>query len=355
MALKIIFLEEFGKSFVPKKLAPTLKKYMLKADFSEVPYRFFGLLFYFSAFITTLIFILYIFPCLNNPSACQLLKGFSIQKFSLLEIYIFSFLSWSALQIFFASSFALTIYFYLDLKIYYRTKKMEDNLPEFLQVLSANLKGGMTFERALWSSIKPKFNVLGSEMAKTSKKVMTGYDTSRALAELAEKYDSLMLRRTVDLIISEVDSGGNVSELIDRLVDNLKETKSLKDEMSGSAIAYVIFISIIVVFISPLLFALSFNLLNILLKFMGKLSASTQNVSALPLVFSKPNVNVNDFRKFSIVALVVISFFSSLIVAIVEKGEIKQGIKYIPMYVIGSIGFYFFFMKLLGGLFTGLV
>ncbi len=355
MALKIIFLEEFGKAFVPKKLIPTLRKYMLKAGLDEVPYKFFGLLFYFSAFITTLIFILFVFPCLNHPAECTLLKGFSIQKFSLLEIYVYSFVSWSIVQLFFAILFILLIYFYLDLKIYYRTKKMEEQFPDFLQVLSANLKGGMTFESALWSAIKPRFNVLGSEMSKTSKKVMTGYDISKALTELSEKYDSLMLRRTIDLIISEVESGGNVSELIDRIVDNLKETKALKDEMSGNAIAYVIFISIIVVVISPLLFALSFNLLSILISFINKLAFSTHSIQGLPFVFSKVTVKIEDFRKFSVLALFVISFFSSLIVAIVEKGEIKAGIKYIPIYTFGSIGFYIIFMKLLGSLFTGIV
>ena len=343
MAFKIIFLEEFGKAFVPKKLIPTLRSYILKAGFNEVPYRLFGLFFYFSALCTTLIFVIFIFPYMNQ------------KKFLLFEIYIFSFLGWFLVELFFATLFILLTYFYLDLKIYFRTKEMEEQLPDFLEVVSANLKGGMTFEKALWSAIKPRFGILGSEMAKTSKKVMTGYDTSRALRELSEKYDSLMLRRTVDLIISEVESGGNVSELLDRLVDNLKETKALKDELSGNGIAYVIFISIIVVVISPLLFALSFNLLKILIGFIGRLSATTQNVKALPFVFAKVSVNVNDFRTFSIIALFVISFFSSLIVAIVEKGNIKSGIKYIPIYVFGSVGFYLIFMKFFGSLLGGII
>src|SRR3990167_8483559 len=309
MALKIIFLEEFGKAFVPKRFVHNLRKYMLKAGFHEVPYRFFGLLFYISALITTLIFIILVYPY--------------FKKFSLFEIYAYSFLSWFIVQIFFASLFILLVYFYLDLKIYYRTKKMEEQLPDFLQVLSANLKGGMTFEKALWNSIKPRFNVLGSEMAKASKKVMTGYEVSRALVELADKYDSLMLRRTVDLMISEVESGGNVAELVDRIVDNLKDTKALKDEMSASAIAYVIFISVIVVLISPLLFALSFHLLVLITNFMGKIAFATQRASALPFALSKVNVNPEDFRLFSILAIFVISLFSSLIVSIVEKGDMK--------------------------------
>src|SRR3989338_9044739 len=289
MALKVIFLEEFGKAFVPKKVIPNLRKYLLKAGFNEVPYRFFGMLFYFSALITTLIFITFIFPY--------------IKKFSLFKVYIYSFFGWFLIQMFFATLFILLIYFYLDLRIYHRTRKMEEQLPDFLQVLSANLKAGMTFERALWTAIKPRFSILGSEMAKASKKVMTGYEVGKALTELADRYDSLMLRRTVDLIISEAESGGNVAELIDRLVDSLKVTKALKDEMSASAIAYIIFISVIVVVISPLLFALSFHLLVLITNFMGKIAFATQRASALPFALSKVNVNPEDFRLFSILSI----------------------------------------------------
>jgi len=341
MVLKIIFLEEFGKAFVPKKVIPVLRKYLLKAGLNEVPYKFFGMMFYISALVTTLIFVVFIYPYLR--------------KFSPFEIYLYSFLGWFLVQLFFAALFIMLIYFYLDLKIYYRTKKMEGQLPDFLQILSANLKGGMTFERALWAAVKPRFNVLGSEMAKASKKVMTGYDMSRALTELADKYDSLMLRRTVDLIISETESGGNVSELIDRIVDNLKETRALKEEMSASAIAYVIFISVIVVLISPLLFALSYHLLLLILNFIAKISLATQRGTNLPFVFSKTNVHPGDFRTFSIVAIFVISLFSSLIVSIVEKGDMKGGLKYIPIYVFGSLALYFIFMKVLGTLLSGIL
>ena len=344
MALRIIFLEEFGKAFVPKKVIPNLRKYLFKAGFNEVPYKFFGLLFYVSAVVTLIIFVLFIFPYLR--------------RYTLVEIYIFSFIGWFAIQIFFVVLFILLIYFYLDLRIYTRTRKMEEQLPDFLEILSANLKGGMIFERALWAAVKPRFNVLGSEITKASKKVMTGYEVSKALTELSDKYDSLMLRRTVDLIISELESGGVVAELIDRIADNLKETKSLKDEMSASAIAYVIFISTIIVVVSPLLFALSYHLLALTLNFISKLSTATQGISSLPFVLGKSNINAKElqqnFRTFSLVAVLTVAFFSSLIVAIVEKGEMKGGLKYIPIYIFGSLAFYLLFMKGIGALFGGL-
>ena len=354
MAFRIIFLGEFGKAFVPKRFIPNLRSYMLKAGFNEVPYKFFGSLFYFSAAITTIIFIAFLFPFLQAKYLQYGLLDYSFLLSFSMQIF-FAALSWFVVQLFFATFFILLVYFYLDLRIYWRTRTMEEQFPDFLQVLSANLKGGMTFERAMWAAIKPRFGVLGNQMAKASKKVMTGYDLSKALTELSDKYDSLMLKRTADLMISEIESGGNISELIDRIVDNLKETKSLKDEMVASAVAYVIFISIIIIVISPLLFALSFNLLKVLINFINRLSFTTQSVSGLPFVFSSVGIEINDFKKFSVIALLVISFFSSLIVAIVEKGEIKAGVKYIPIYTIGSVGLYYFFMNILSSLFSGVL
>ena len=68
MTFKIIFLEEFGKAFVPKRIAPNLRKYLLKAGFNEVPYKFFGFLFYISALITTIIYIIFLYPNFKNLS-----------------------------------------------------------------------------------------------------------------------------------------------------------------------------------------------------------------------------------------------------------------------------------------------
>ena len=100
--VRIIFLEEFGKAFVPKKFIPTLKSYLLKAGFNEVPYRFFGLLFYISAFVTGAIFVFFIYP--------------QLRKLSPLKVYLISFFGWFAIQIFFSVLFVLLVYFYLDLK-----------------------------------------------------------------------------------------------------------------------------------------------------------------------------------------------------------------------------------------------
>ncbi len=337
MVLKFIFLEEFGKAFVPKKHIPNIRKYVLKAGIKEVPYKFFGFLFYISLAITILLYVLFTYPY--------------IKSLSILKIYIYSFLIVLLFQLALVTILMLVVYFYLDLKIFVRTKNMENQLADFIQVVSSNIRGGMTFEQGLWKAISPRFEVLGSEIANVSKKVMMGYDVKTALIEFSEKYDSLMLKRVIDLIMSELESGGNIADLLDRVVEKLKETKALKDDMSAAITSQVIFISIIVIVLSPLLFALSFYLLTILIKFVSRVAQTSQGLGTISLSMSKNSINPEDYKRFSLLANSVIALFSSLIVAIVEKGNIKSGVKYIPIYVSGSILFYFIFLKVFGAIF----
>ena len=340
MAVKIIFLEEFGKAFVPERAIPYLRMFLLKAGIPNVPYKFFGALFYLTAIITAIVYLLFIYPFLLGYSQVVLL--------------IASMIAWFVIQISLAVIFILLVYFYVDLLIYKRTKKMEEMLPDFLQVVSSNLRGGMSFENALLSSIKPRFNILANEMAEVSKKVITGHDIGTALSELGHKYNSPILKRSIDLMISELKSGGQIADLIDRVVDNIKDIKVLKEEISASAVIYMIFISAIVIFIAPLQFALSFNLLIVILGFVTKLSTATSGATLLPFDVGESSVDPDDFRFFSIMSLVIISFFSSLIVSIVEKGHIKSGLKYIPIFLFSSLALYFIFMKILTGVFSGI-
>lgn len=346
MELKIIFLEEFGKAFVPKRVIPYLRAYLLKAGIANVPYRFFGALFYLTAIITGMLYIFYIYPFFSD--------------FAQIVLLVASAASWFMLQISLVTLFVLLIYFYLDLKIYIRTKKMEELLPEFLQLVSSNLKGGMSFENSILGAVKPRFSILANEMAEVAKKVMTGHSIETALSELGKKYNSPMLKRTIDLMVTELESGGQIADLIDNIVKNIKEVRSLKEEISVSVISYTIFIAAIVIVIAPLLFALSFHLLIIILGFVEKLSAASGGAGPVGALGSfsfntqGSTTNPDHFRYFSFIALAIISFFSSMIVSIVERGNVKGGLKYIPIFLIGSLTMYFLMLKALGLIFGGL-
>ena len=336
-------LSQVGKAVIPERIRPRLRKYLLRAGITDVPYKTFGAFFYGFILLTILLFFLYAYPIL-------------IDSFSGLNLFIFSFVFGFAIASGIAALIFAIIYFYLDLRIFNRTKEMEEVLQEFLKFVSENLKGGMSFEKSLWSAIKPEFGILATEVRLAAKKVMTGQDVDEAITEFTDKYDSPMLRRSFNLIIEGLKGGGRIAELIDRVIENIEETRMLKKEMAATNMTYVIFITFVVIVIAPGLFALSYQLLTILGKFAAKIGATqVRGGMTLPLTISNISIKQTDFVVFSRYALVTISTFSSMIVSMIRKGSIKAGVMYIPIFIGLSLLMYSMFMFLLTLIFSNLI
>jgi hypothetical protein len=179
---------------------------------------------------------------------------------------------------------------------------------------------------------------------------------SEALQEFAEKYDSPVLTRSIDLIKGEILSGGTISGVIDSLVTNLKKTKALRQEMVAATLTYMIFMAVIVIVIMPALFALSKQLLVILLQFGSKLSTTFQSAGTQNslMKFSAANIDPFQFQVFSIFAIGIIAVFTSMIISTIEKGDLRGGIKYIPLFLVGAIIMYFVFNSILSSVMSGM-
>lgn len=348
----IPFLEEFGKAFLPKRFRPSIRKYLEKAGYYKSPYTLIGELFYVSLFLTLLLMFFFLYPLTVEYVG----EHYSRSVGSLL-IGVIVFFTWALIQLGFMITFFLFGYFVLDIKIYKRTHQMERVLPEFLTIVSTNLKAGMSVESSLWNAVRPKFGVLAHEITLISKKVMTGMDVTEALADFANKYDSPELKRTVGLIISEIDIGGKVSKIIDDIVVHIKNTQKLKRQMQASVVSYIIFISTIVIVIAPVLFALSYHLLVFVSTFVLKVSGSlsSSNTPSFLNTISTDGVDTDSFKLFAYVALGTIAFLSSIIVSIIEKGDIRGGLKYIPVFLLGALGVFFIALSLLNATFGNIV
>jgi pilus assembly protein TadC len=321
MNLKIIFLEEFGRAFIPKKFRPNLRDYLLKAGIVEVPYRLIGGLFYLSIITTFFIYFYKVYPLFYEGA-------------SLFKVFFYTMGTWIALPLALAGFFALIFYFYLDMRIFNRTRKIEEVLPDFLRFVSENLKGGMPFERALWSAIRPEFGVLANEVRLAAKKVMTGTDLDEALHDFTRKYDSPTLRRAFDLIIEGMKGGGRTAYLIDRVVEDLEETRELKEEMHATNLSYVIFVAIIVLVVAPALFTLSYQFLMILINIGTKLQGvQAQGTMSFALNFGNVAIEPDVFKTFSREALGVLSVFSAMIISQISRGNIKGGVKFMPVFI----------------------
>ncbi len=340
-------LDRLGRAFVFERFRDPLRLYLLKAGIEVVPYSAFTIMFFSALIITYLIFYGFFYPLIVGTGP--------------VTIFVSTLAFWIICSGAIVALFMFFIWSYLSVKIYNRTKEMEAQLPDYLSLVVTNLRSGMSFDKSLWAAIRPEFGVLSREITMVSKQVMTGNDTSEALYEFGMRYDSPILRRSVNLVVSEIESGGQVASVIERVIDNLRKTASLKKEMAASVVSYMIFISIIVMFLAPILFALANVIFQVILSFAEQIAASpgiAGNAGGAAALFESMGrlaengeQLVGDFLTFSFLALGTISFFSGMIVSIIEKGDIIGGLKYIPVFMTVTLVVFYFALRLVSGAF----
>ncbi|MDD9952783.1 MAG: type II secretion system F family protein [Candidatus Woesearchaeota archaeon] len=246
-----------------------------------------------------------------------------------------------------------SVFFFLDYRIHNRTKQLEDVLPDFLQLASANIAAGMPVDRALWYSIRPNFGVLAKEMEEVAKATMAGEDLEQSLIAFTDKYESNTLKRSVSILIEGMHSGGQMADLLNKIALNIDELKIMKKEMAANVTTYAIFIMFAAVAVSPFLFALATQLLVIISDI-----TSTLDLSATGSLFSFSSPDpalIGNFRTFSILSLLFSTSFAGAIVSVIRKGTVLESVKAMPVYAIIAITIYFFSSSMLSGVFSGIV
>jgi pilus assembly protein TadC len=259
----------------------------------------------------------------------------------------------------FAGLFVLSwifIYIFLDMRVFSRTLEVEEVLPDYLQLASANISAGMPIDQALWYAVRPKFGILAKEIEEVAKSTASGEDLKAALMKFSDKYDSVMLKRSISLILEGMESGGEMAELLNKVAMNIQETRIIKKEMAANVMTYAIFIGFATIVAAPILFGLSGQLLIIIQDIMGMLAQNGDSGGGMfALDMTANSITVRDFRIFSVATLTVTAIFSACIVSIIRKGNVKEGLRYLPMFVLATLALYFLSSWLLSILLGGML
>ncbi len=323
-----------------RRLADYLEKAGLEIDHVTASRR----MFYSAIALTTLMTGLYIYFAVQRGGS---VTGIIIQ---VLVLWVFGFLFvWGASR--------LVFMIYLDLLMFRRKLSVEEVLPDFLQLTSANIRAGMPIDRALWFAVRPRFGVLAKEIEDVAKRTLAGEELSVALVNFAKRYDSLILLRSVYLLNEGMDAGGDVGDLLNKIALNIQDMRGMKKEMSANVTTYVIFISFAAMIAAPFLFGLSNQLLHIVQSIAGDVAAGggiKGGGIGLSINMSSDNIKMSDYRIFAYSCLAVSSIFSAVIVATIKKGNVKEGLQYIPIYLIVSLIVFYFASVILGTLMGGM-
>lgn len=271
------------------------------------------------------------------------------------KLILFYLAAWLSLFWFIYLIVLLFVYVYLDLRMYKRTRELEDVLPDFLQLTSANISAGMPIDRALWFAIRPNFGVLAREIEEVARATLAGEELHQSLTNFTNRYDSLLLKRSVNILLEGIEAGGEIAELLDKIALNIQETKILRKEMAASVTTYAIFITFASIVMAPLLFGLGTELLTVVTKITESIDISDSTNTFMSFSFGASEELVAGFRGFSYVMLSITALMSALIVGTIKKGHVKDSIHNLPIFIIVSLTIYTLASWALGKLLGGII
>ncbi len=248
------------------------------------------------------------------------------------------------------------LYAWLVLTADSRARFVEELLPDALQLMASNLRAGLTVDRALLLSARPEFGHFKDELNYVGKQLATGKELGAALMELSSRIRSDKLKKTFQIIVSAMSSGGELAELLVQTATNLRQQRLVEQRVRSSVLVYVIFIFSAIAFGAPMLFGLSSFLVEVISDIFSKVQLPPQESAAnLPLSFTKVSVKPSFINAYTIVSMLFTSVMGSLILGLIAKGKEKEGLKYLPILVIITISLFFLvkisIKAILGGLF----
>jgi pilus assembly protein TadC len=248
-------------------------------------------------------------------------------------------------------------FFQIKLKQSARIRKIEGVFPDFLQLMSSNLRAGMTIDRAMLLSSRPEFSPLDEEILRAGKEITTGKGIATALEDMAKRIGSEKIEKTILLIISGIKAGGNLDILLEQTAVNMRERNFVEKKAGGNVVMYVIFIFVAVAVGAPVLFGLSNILVETLTEILGGLPSIEQPASSqitMPFSLTNVNVSVEFINYFCIGFILVIDILASLVLGLIIKGEEKEGLKYLIPMILISFAIFFIIKIALSGFVSSL-
>lgn len=253
----------------------------------------------------------------------------------------------------------LSLFLKIKLKESQKVKKMEFVFPDFLQLMASNLRAGMTIDRSLLLSARKEFAPLDKEIIRLGKDIVTGKKIEESLEEMSKRIKSDKLDKIITLIISGIRSGGNLAILLEETSSNMRERNFLEKRSASNVLMYVIFIFFATAAGAPILFALSSVLVEVLASILSTipdLGGATSGTSiSLPFTITKINIPVAFVFWFTLSFLIVLDILGSFVLGLVNKGEEKEGVKYIIPLIAISVVVFFTVRILLLNYFSGFI
>ncbi|MBN2458280.1 type II secretion system F family protein [Candidatus Woesearchaeota archaeon] len=232
-----------------------------------------------------------------------------------------------------------------------RKDKIERILPDFLHLISSNIRAGQTPYQALKSSARDELGPFKAEIDLATSKVIGSGSIKDALMEITKRIDSMLVERVIQLYITSMQAGSHMAELMEETAKDISETRSLKQDLETSTKNYQMFILFTVVIGSPLLFSISLHLVGVITGMQSAQDMGGSDSFGLGLASGGVDISQQFIFWMSIGMIVMTSFFSGVLIGVFKEGNKTYGLRYFPVIAIISLTIFMIAKNAVGALF----
>jgi pilus assembly protein TadC len=246
----------------------------------------------------------------------------------------------------------------LELSTYYairdRATAMEKVLPDFLMLISSNMRAGLTPFTAFVRAARPEFGALSKEVSLSASQLSSSASLDDSLDELSTRFDSKMLGRVVLLFKKGAKAGGRIATLLSSSAEELRKIHDLRMELITTTRVYAIFLAFIVAVVMPFLLSVSTQFVTMFLAIKAQMGdTSISSLRSIPMFSGSILITPEEMNIVGYVALIMTSILVSALTGVIASGRPLDGVKYAPMFILVSVIMFMISRIVIGGLLSG--
>jgi len=205
----------------------------------------------------------------------------------------------------------ITIVEYLD---YRWRKSIDQRLPELFRTIVQAQQTGMTLPQAIEEAARRDYGPLTVELRKMNAQISWGIPFEEALLSLSRRVNTILMQRTVPLIIEASRSGGRVEKVFDPMGKFVQTTLLLEKERKTQTRSYIaiIYVAFYVFLFTVILLYNSFFI----------------QINELPSTLGSIALTPEEAKRIFFHMTAVQAFFGGLISGKMGEGSVKAGLKH---------------------------
>lgn len=196
----------------------------------------------------------------------------------------------------------------------YKWKKaIDEHLPDLFRSVVQAQETGMTLPQALEEAAKRDYGPLTAELKKMAAQISWGMSFENALLSMERRVGTLLVQRTVPMIVEASRSGGHVEKVMDPMGKFIQTTLLLNKERQTQTRPYIaiIFVAFFVFVFTVILLFKSFFL-------------SIEGLPTLSVGVMKPQ----EIQRMFFHMTTIQAFFGGLVAGKMGEGTITAGLKH---------------------------